>query len=459
MSTTANLGSRLAGAIGTHNVVCAPEELVSYAVDELSPAVIVRPTLAAEVVEVVRFALAEKLKVLPLGSRSKCDIGMAPTRYDIAVDMSGLHEVAHYDAGDLTLSIDAGMPLRELEIFLRAHKQFLPLAVPCFESTTAGGAIASGIDSVLRQQYGTSRDFLIGAEFVDGKGQLCKSGGRVVKNVTGYDLHKLLIGSLGTLGVITRLNFRTFPLPAVCGGLVAAFSTMAPALQYRHTLEKAGVPLTNLEVVSPDTAKMMRAILQQAQENMPTAWENGMWCVYSSYEGSEPVVKRISSELEKYARGVGSRNVALLSTAEDEALGGMLREAFEWSRCAAPVTALYRLTVCGQAGDAISELVRTAQSVSLRSAILLRAAGIIYWTLLADRDEELIGPLQKIDPVIRAAANSHGGHATLLHAPLKLKLKIAEAQPNKMDRGLQQRVKQAFDPSGIFVPGRMVGGI
>lgn len=459
MSTTANLGTRLAVAIGTHNVVCAPEELVSYAVDELSPAVIVRPTSAAEVVEVVRFALAEKLKVLPLGSRSKCEIGMAPTGYDVAVDMTGLHDVAHYDAGDLTLSIDAGMPLRELEIFLRPHKQFLPLAVPCFESTTAGGAIASGIDSVLRQQYGTARDFLIGADFVDGQGQLCKSGGRVVKNVTGYDLHKLLIGSLGTLAVITRLNFRTFPLPTACGGLVATFSTMAPALEYRHTLEKAGVPLTNLEVVSPGTAKMMSAILQQAGENVPAAWEEGMWCVYSSYEGSEPLVKRISNELEKHARGVGSRNVALLTNAEDEALGGMLREAFEWLRWAAPATVLYRLTVCGQAGDLISELVRTAQFASLRYAILLRTAGVIYGTLLADREEELMVPLQKVDPMIRAAANSHGGHAMLLHAPLKVKLKIAEAQSNQMHCGLQQRVKQAFDPSAIFVPGREVGGI
>ena len=83
--------------------------------------------------------------------------------------------------------------------------------------------MASGIDSTLREQYGTARDFLIGAEFVEGKGTLCKSGGRVVKNVTGYDLHKLLVGSLGTLGMITRLNFRTFPMPRVFGGFAAPF--------------------------------------------------------------------------------------------------------------------------------------------------------------------------------------------------------------------------------------------
>src|ERR1700757_1744107 len=251
MTVKANLAARLAEMIGAQRVVSAVEELAAYAVDELVPGAIVRPASAEEVAEGGRFAVAEKLALVPLGSRSKCEMGIPPERHDIAVDMTGMHEIAHYDAGDLTLSVDAGMPLRELEGQLRQKGQFLPLAVPCFESATAGGAIASGIDSVLRQQYGTARDFLIGAEFVDGTGQTCKSGGRVVKNVTGYDLHKLLIGSLGTLGVITRLNFRTFPLPAVTGGHLASFANSPSALGYRRAVEKTGLPLCNLEVLSP----------------------------------------------------------------------------------------------------------------------------------------------------------------------------------------------------------------
>ena len=89
----------------------------------------------------------------------------------------------------------------------------LPLAVPFMDRATVGGTIASGVDSPLRQLYGTARDYVLGMEFVTGDGAPAKSGGRVVKNVTGYDLHKLMIGALGTLGVITKINFRTFPLP------------------------------------------------------------------------------------------------------------------------------------------------------------------------------------------------------------------------------------------------------
>jgi glycolate oxidase FAD binding subunit len=459
MTRTANLGARLAETVGPQSVVTAPEELVNYAVDGLSPAVVVQPSSAAEVVEVVKFALAEKLKVVPLGSASKCEIGMAPTRYEIAVDMSAMREVAHYDAGDLTLSVDAGMPLRELEAFLRTHGQFLPLAVPCFESATAGGTVASGIDSVLRRQYSTARDFLLGAEFVDGKGELCKSGGRVVKNVTGYDLHKLLIGSLGTLGIITRLNFRTFPVQPVSGGCVANFTAGEEALDYRERLESSGLALTNLEVIDSETMQIIRAILWRVENRVPSAIEDAAWCVYSSFEGSEAVTRRISSELEKLGSDSGARHCEVLEPGADEVLGGMLREAFEWLRWASAATILYRLAICGGIKEAVAELISAAESLGLRSALLVRAAGIIYFALLSEKEEAMLAPAPKIDALVVPLAQKHGGHATLLHAPISAKLKITEARPRRADAVLQSRVKKVFDPSDAFVPGRVVGGI
>jgi glycolate oxidase FAD binding subunit len=459
MTRTANLATRLAETVGTHSVVAAPEELVNYAVDGLSPAVVVQPSSAAEVVEVVKFALVEKLKVVPFGSGSKCEIGMAPTRYEIAVDMSAMREVAHYDAGDLTLSVDAGMTMRELEAFLKPHGQFLPLAVPCFENATAGGTVASGIDSVLRRQYGTARDFLLGAEFVDGKAELCKSGGRVVKNVTGYDLHKLLIGSLGTLGIITRLNFRTFPMQPVSGGYVANFSRGEEALDYRERLENSGLPLTNLEVIDSETMQIIRAILWRVENRVFSAIEDASWCVYSSFEGSEAVTRRISDELQKLGSDSGAGHREVLEQGADEVLGGMLREAFEWLRYASPATILYRLTICGGIKQAVAELISAAESLGLRSALLVRAGGIIYFALFAEKEEAMLAPAPKIDSVLVPLAQKHSGHATLMHAPLSAKLKITEARPQRGDAVLQSRVKKVFDPSDIFVPGRMVGGI
>jgi len=460
MMVTANLAARLAETIGAQQVMAAAEELTAYAVDGLAPSVIVRPASAEEAAEVVRFAVAEKLTLLPLGSRSKCDIGMSPARYDIAVDMTGLREIAHYDAGDLTLSVDAGMPLRKLEIYLKQKGQFLPLAVPCFESTTAGGAIASGIDSALRLQYGSARDFLIGAEFVDGTGQICKSGGRVVKNVTGYDLHKLLIGSQGTLGVITRLNFRTFPLPEVSGGDVASFATCQGAMGYRKAVEKAGLPLANVEVLSPMVAEMIRAILQKTGVELPAGLEREEWCVYSSFEGNEAVVRRISGDLERNSREEGALRSRILEAAEDEPLKGALREAFEWLRRKSPANVIYRLALPEVTAEILSELSQLAESVSLRAALLVRAAGVVYFAVFAaSEDEAAIAPLTKIVAGVTSAARTRNVHATLLHAPLAIKGKAAGTGLGELDMALQRRVKQAFDPSGVFAPGRVVGGL
>jgi glycolate oxidase FAD binding subunit len=460
MTLTANLAARLAEIISAQSVVGAEEELATFAVDGLAPSAVVRPSSAEEVAEVVRFAVAEKLAVLPFGARSKCELGMSPARFDIAIDMTGLHEMAHYDAGDLTLSIDAGMPLRELESHLRQKNQFLPLAVPCFESTTAGGAIASGIDSALRQQYGSARDFLIGAEFVDGTGQMCKSGGRVVKNVTGYDLHKLLIGSLGTLGVITRVNFRTFPLAAAFGGHLSQLSTSQDALAYRRAVEKAGLPLADLEMFSPRVAEIIHAILKRDGEALPAGLERAEWCVYCSYEGSERVVRRISRDLEKIAREAGGVRSEILEKTEDESLGGMLRESFEWLRWASLATVLYRLAMPEVTPELVKELSQLTERVSEPPVLLVRAAGIVYFAAFADSEEEqAIAKMAKIAAGVTALARSRKGHATLLHAPLAIKTKAAAMQSPAKDVSLQQRVKQAFDPAGVFAPGRVVGGL
>ena len=460
MTAAADVANRVAQALGPKRVISAPEELAAYSVDGVAPGAIVRPANAQEVVEVVRLAVAEKLATLPLGSRSKCESGMACARYDIALDMTAMNTIAHYDAGDLTLSVDAGMPLRELEICLQAKGQFLPLAVPCFESTTAGGAIASGMDSALRLQYGTARDFLIGAEFVDGTGQLCKSGGRVVKNVTGYDLHKLLIGSLGTLGVITRLNFRTFPLPVAFGGHVAAFATLPEALQFRKAVEDAGLPLANLEVLSPSVVEMVRAILQRDAHAVPAELEHGEWIVYSSCAGSEPVVQRVVRELENTTAGNRAQRLRILETAEDEVLGGMLREAYEWLRWASAASVIWRFALPQIHHEPLSALLRLAASTSLRAGMLVRAAGIVYLAVFADsEDQENLAGITKMLPEVRAIARTEKGCCTLLHAPPAIKTAAAAGNDTAASAGLHQRVKLAFDPSNVFAPGRMVGGI
>ncbi len=460
MTATANLATRLESVLGAHRVVATEAELCEYAIDGMVPGAIVRPTSAQETAEVARFAITEKLAIVASGSRSKLDLGRPPARYDLALDMTALHDIAHFDPADLTLSVDAGMPLRQLAKVLAEKRQFLPLAVPCYETSTVAGALASGIDSTLRKQYGAARDFLIGAEFVDGKGALCKSGGRVVKNVTGYDLHKLLIGSLGTLAVITRLNFRTFTLPQTHGGHLACFSNLEGASAYRDAIEKSGLPLANLETFSPEMVALTASVLRETNAEFSGRLDPAKSCVYASYEGNDAVVPRIARDLQKLANEAAAANSEILDAASDAHLGGVLREAFDWLRWASPIVALFRIALPQSKPGDLADLLCVAQESALRGALLVRAAAIIYFVLLAENeDESALRALENAATRVFSHAAAGQGHATLLHAPSKLKSRVSVWGPKRADLGMMQRVKHAFDPHNIFAPGRFVGGI
>jgi glycolate dehydrogenase FAD-binding subunit len=460
MSATTNIGGRLETLLGNTHVILHDEELREYAVDGVMPGAIVQPATATEVVELVRLAASDKLSVIPSGSRSKINLGMPPARYAIAVDMRAIQQIAHYDAGDLTLSVDAGMPLRVLEKVLADKQQFLPLAVPCYESSTIGGTVASGIDSVLRQQYGNVRDFLIGAEFVDGKGNLCKSGGRVVKNVSGYDLHKLLVGSLCTLGIITRLNFRTFTLPQVFAGFVASFAGAANALAYYSSLHKKGLPLANIDLLDPEAVGLARQMLEKSNQAVPFDNNPAHWHVYVSYEGSEVLVQRISRELQILAREANATQAAELSATIDAQLSGVLREAFDWLRWSAPGVALFRIGLPQIVTNDIVQLHDVASSAGLRCAFFLRAASTIYLAVLAEQEHlSSIDALGKVAEELFLIVDSAKGSAVLLHAPQTLKQRINVWGAKRADFRMMERVKHAFDPQNIFSPGRFVGGL
>jgi glycolate oxidase FAD binding subunit len=459
MSTTTNLGARLESLLGTSRVVLHDEELREYAADGVMPEAIVRPASAAEVVELVRLAASDGLSLIASGSRSKMDIGMPPIHFDFAVDMRGLQQVVHYDAGDLTLSVDAGMAVRGLENILNEKHQFLPLAVPCYEGSTIGGTVASGIDSVLRQQYGNVRDFLIGAEFVDGTGNLCKSGGRVVKNVSGYDLHKLLVGSLGTLGIITRLNFRTFPLPQVFGGFVASFADATTALTYRSSLDNKGLPLSNVELLNPEAAAMASQFLEK-NHALPLDTDSGHWHVYISCEGHEALVRRISRELKTLAsEGNATQSEELTGTSEAH-LNGILRETFDWLRWCAPGVALFRISLPQIASSDLSRLQDIAAAAGLRAVLFVRAKETIYFAVLAGQEHlSSIDALSKIAEEMFSTVDRKRGSAVLLHAPQTLKQRINVWGSKRADYPMMRRVKRAFDPKNIFSPGRFVGGL
>src|SRR5579871_1094189 len=252
--------TRLESVLGANAIfVAKAANRKLYAIDGIAPTALAKPASAAQAAEIIRFAAKENLSIVPVGARTKLFCAPTPARYDVALDLTALDDVAPYDPADLTVSIGAGMPLTKLNAMLRDQGQFLPLLVPCYSQATIGGAIAAGLDSPLRNAYGTPRDFLLGAEFIDGNGAQIKAGGRVVKNVSGYDLHKLLIGSLGTLAVITRANFKTFPTPPEQVVFGVAFDDANAALDFCKALGRSPLSALQIDVISPDAARIFAA--------------------------------------------------------------------------------------------------------------------------------------------------------------------------------------------------------
>jgi glycolate oxidase FAD binding subunit len=460
MSSVANLSTRLEKLIGGDRLDTSEPAVREFVIAGRAPLAVLKPRSAEEVAEIVCFAAVEKLAMVACGSHSKLELGMPPQRYDLALDMTDLRQVAHYDPGDLTVSVDAGLPLGELAKTLATKNQFLPLATPCSATSTAGGVIASGIDSTLRQQYGTARDFLIGAEFVDGAGKQCKSGGRVVKNVTGYDLHKLLIGSLGTLGVITRLNFRTFPLPESQSAQLATFPTLESALNFHASLLKCGLPFSNLELFDSDFSGLLAASLSRIGGSPPESLAISGWYVFASFEGDAALLDRIAREMQMLAGKAQAARNETLDLQRTQSLNEALREAFDWLRQAAPSVALLRIVLPQIRSGDMAELLHLSHQSPLRSALVLRACNVTYLALLVGKED---GPtnaaLERAVSEIFSSVEAKKGSVTLLHAPLWLKDRLSIWGAKRADFPLMRRVKQAFDPRNIFAPGRFVGGI
>ena len=183
------------------------------AIDGLRPAAVERPAGEAEVARLLAEAAEAGRAVVPVGGGRLLGMGGRLERFDVALDLAGMAEILEQSQADLTVSVQAGITLERLNQALGEAGQFLPLDPPGGPGHTIGGLLATAVTGPLRLRYGSARDFLIGLRVALPDGRLATSGGRVVKNVSGYDMNKLHHGALGSLGVIVAATFKVFPLP------------------------------------------------------------------------------------------------------------------------------------------------------------------------------------------------------------------------------------------------------
>jgi glycolate oxidase FAD binding subunit len=454
---TAQLGQHF----GAANVISDANGLANYEVDGMRPAAAVTASSAEDIAELLRIAAKDHVAVIPCAGRTKLRVGMPPARYDVALDVSRMNKILGYEPRDLTLRVEPGIRFADLAATLARERQFLPLNPPFLQRATIGGILAADSVSPLRHAYGSARDFVLGMEFVSGNGTASKSGGRVVKNVSGYDLHKLLIGSLGTLAVITAANFKTFPMPPAQIVLIAAFASSASALQFCRLLAKSPLEASQVDILSPEMAELLKS---ETQKDIALA-EN-KWAVTISAAGSERVVERHRREITVIAQQAESASCDALGDTHESrqtaaALLGAIREfpalAFKSDRSAV----IFRIAALPSAMDRLAlELSSAAADNSIRFALLLRPYGFAYFALLpSNKSTSTPQAMAQIASRVFQTCAEVGAKASIESAPLELKRAVNIWGPARPDFELMRRVKTVFDPAGILSPGRFAGGI
>ena len=447
------LGSRLGDVVGAGHVVSDPASLAAYEVDGRCPSAALLPGSADEIAEILRFASTKHLAVIPVGGKTHLHIGMPPQRYDLALDLSRLNRILAYEPRDLTLGVEPGMACADLDRSLREKGQFLPLSPSFPERATLGGIVVAGSDSPLRYAHGTARDFLLGVEFVTGEGVVSKSGGRVVKNVTGYDLHKLLIGSLGTLAVITRLNLRTFPLPPAQRMFVTAFADSSSAFAFCRTISKSQLQPRIVDVLDGGAAGLFTG-------RGAGFLRRDSWLVVLEAAGHEAVLDRHARDLSAMSREAHAVEFIALEDAQREQLFGCLCEFSLMAFSTTSAATFFRIAALTSAMPMLlPKIQKLAERHALDCAILVRALGVIYVALLPPASPKSYPELVSCSRELLDLCAASGAIPMIERCPLELKSMLNIWPPAGTELEIAKRLKSVFDPRNILSPGRFRGGL
>jgi glycolate oxidase FAD binding subunit len=387
-----------------------------------------------ELAELLSRCADDRLTAVARGDGSKLDWGHPPSTVDVVVDTTRLAGVSEHQAGDLVATVGAGTPIDDVQAVLARSGQRLALDPPSHRATV-GGALATGEFGPLGHRYGGPRDLLIGVEFVRADGTIAHSGGRVVKNVAGYDLGKLLCGSYGTLGVITSATFRLHPLPAHRSWVVRSVQTPGELGELITDLTDATLEPTAIEEdlppyrphpiprqrnggVPPPTAGQLAVLFEGSPVGVPARCQSAV----EMLGGDASIVDEQPSWWGQYPFGPG--DIAL--------------------RLCVPAADLYAVIYALRDVAGIPVPVRGSAGIGVVHAAL-------PGTLPPDRGETII-------ETVRTTLLARSGSCVVLTAPEPLRKELDLWGPIP-GLDLMRRVKERFDPARLLSPGRFVGGI
>jgi glycolate oxidase FAD binding subunit len=417
MQTEKGLTEDLRRIVGPDNLREATEQ---DAVEGVEPDFVVEPGSIEEISDVMQLAAREDLAVAPRGGATKIHIGDPPRRLDLILSTTRMNEVLEHTPGDQIIRLEAGVKLEDLQEHISGSDQMLAIDPP-ESGATIGGIVAANSSGPRRYRYGTIRDLIIGIIVVLHDGTVAKAGGKVVKNVAGYDLSKLFTGSLGTLGVIANANFRLHPRPGAARTMAVEVTEPQQAQAAAQAIVHSQVEATAVELHYDENEKLLAVLLESIPGGIDAKAETISFLLKQFGE-----VRTLSDE-EADRLGEPTSEVVLKIGASPAELAAVLNSVLG----AAERKGLAHPRITGHAGTGVTV-------VGFSGANEVGAAGFV---------EEM-----------REIWVRRGGNVTLQRAPLTLKQRVSTWDNGGDYLGLVRRVKEKFDPRGGMNPGRFLGG-
>jgi glycolate oxidase FAD binding subunit len=444
MTKQSLLTDQLHAAAPQTELLTSAGDLARFTAGGVTPQVAALPATVEDVAALLKLAGERQLAVLPVGGSTELNLGHPPERYDLAICTARLNALLAHEAADLTCSVQAGMTLADLQQRLATKGQFLALDPPNDEGATIGGLLAANATGPQRLRYGAARDLVIGLRVVLGDGTIARSGGKVVKNVAGYDLNKLYIGSLGTLGIIVEANFKLIPRPDHQETLLVSFENAAAAMETVIALLSSVVTPSALELLEPAA---QQSLPEQARQMLP----GPAYLLAISFAGGMKAVTRQLTDARTAASSHAGSPGGTLEGAAHDAFWAAVRAQQNGS-----VVCKGSLLI-NDVAPFLAEAQTICQEQELEaSAIAHAGSGVIYLRLQpTDATDRLAAAISQL----RALALKRKGSLVITHAPTLLKAQInvwGEARP---DLRLMGTLKQKFDPANTLVKGRFVGGL
>lgn len=434
-----DLVEKMERIVGSENFLYLQEGFSDFAVDGKVPKLIVHPSCPDEISGILRVANEGKYSICPWSKGTKIGIGNIPKNVDIVLSISRLGRTVEHDHANLTVTVEAGVNLSDLQKALKDKRQFLPID-PMFGSMcSVGGIISSNSNGPRRLRYGSVRDFLIGMKAVLPTGEKIKAGGKVVKNVAGYDVCKLFIGSFGTLGVITEATFKLYPLPELEKTVLVSLDKSSQAFELTSSILDSVVFPSSLCVLNPSALEVLSGILG-------IAFRENSFHLAVRLEGFRESVEREIGEIQKMSR----HDIRILEGSGQNEFWMALSDFSHLSqsnfrfKASIPVSATF---------DAFKNFDESSENWGFKINLISQpGSGIIYGFL---RTEEMDKLIELINQSNSYAAKS-GGYFVVESAPVRIKERINVWGCLPGGVNIMQILKERFDPKGIMNPGRLL---